>query len=127
MTNDRLAWLFVFVALYATYCVFWGVDCARGRRSAMDFFLAERGVPSWVYVAAATTLTFTGWVAIGLPATILRDGFPGAALALGRNCHAARRRGCRGSGCSAGGSAMSLRFRCTPTTSADQSFGQFCF
>jgi SSS family solute:Na+ symporter len=83
MTNDRLAWLFVFFALYATYCVFWGVDCARGRRGAMDFFLAERGVPSWVYVAAATTLTFTGWVAIGLPATILRDGFPGAALALG--------------------------------------------
>ena len=83
MTNDRLAWLFVFFALYATYCVFWGVDCARERRGAMDFFLAERGVPSWVYVAAATILTFTGWVAIGLPATVLRDGFPGAALALG--------------------------------------------
>ena len=48
----------------------------------MDFFLAERGVPSWVF-AAATTLSFTGWVAIGLPATFFRDGFPGLALALG--------------------------------------------
>ena len=51
MMSERLGWLFVFFALYATYCVFWGVDCARGRRGAMDFFLAERGMPSWVFAA----------------------------------------------------------------------------
>jgi solute:Na+ symporter, SSS family len=82
MMNDRLGWLFVFIALYATYCVFWGVESARGRRGAMDFFLGERGIPSWAYAAAATAASFTGWVAIGLPASILRDGFPAASLAL---------------------------------------------
>jgi SSS family solute:Na+ symporter len=82
MMNDRLGWLFVFLALYATYCVFWGVDCARGKRGAMDYFLAERGVPSWAFAAAATAASFTGWVAIGLPASIFRDGFPAASLAL---------------------------------------------
>ncbi len=83
MINDRIAWLFVFFALYATYCVFWGADCGRRRHGAMEFFLADRDLPSWIFAAAATTITFTGWVAIGLPATIFRDGFPSAALALG--------------------------------------------
>ncbi len=83
MMSARLGWLFVFLALYATYCVFWGVDCARGRRGAMDFFLAERSVPSWVFAATATAVSFTGWMAIGLPAAIFRDGFQASALALG--------------------------------------------
>jgi Na+/proline symporter len=83
MMSERLGWLLLFLALYATYCVFWGVDCARGRRGAMDFFLGERGVPSWAYAAAATAASFTGWMALGLPATIFRDGFPAASIALG--------------------------------------------
>ena len=81
--NERLGWLAVFLALYATYCVFWGVDSARGRRGALDFFLGERGLPSWAFAAAATAASFTGWVAIGLPATVFRDGFQASALALG--------------------------------------------
>jgi solute:Na+ symporter, SSS family len=81
--NGRLAWIFVFFALYATYCVFWGVDSARGRRGATDFFLGERAIPSWAYAAAATAASFTGWVVIGLPATIFRDGLPAATLAMG--------------------------------------------
>lgn len=83
MMTARLGWLFVFLALYATYCVFWGAECARDRRGAMDFFLGERGVPSWVFAATATAVSFTGWMAIGLPATIFRDGFQASALALG--------------------------------------------
>lgn len=81
--SARVGWLIVFLALYATYCVFWGVESARGRRGAMEFFLGERALPSWTFVAAATAASFTGWVAIGLPAAILRDGFPASALALG--------------------------------------------
>jgi Na+/proline symporter len=81
--SARVGWLIVFLALYATYCVFWGVDSARGRRGALDFFLGERALPSWTFAAAATAASFTGWVAIGLPATIFRDGFPASALALG--------------------------------------------
>ena len=78
-----LGWSFVFLALYATYCIFWGVDSARGRRGAIDFFLAERDIPSWVFAASATAISFTGWMVIGLPATVFRDGFQASALALG--------------------------------------------
>ena len=54
MMSERLGWLTVFLALYAAFCVFWGVDGARSRRGAMDFFLGERGVPAWTFAAAAT-------------------------------------------------------------------------
>jgi SSS family solute:Na+ symporter len=81
--SARLGWLFVFVALYATYCIFWGVDSARGRRGALDYFLAGRNLPFWVFAASATTISFTGWMVIGLPASIFRDGFQASALALG--------------------------------------------
>ena len=81
--SARLGWLFVFVALYATYCIFWGVNSARGRRGALDYFLAGRSLPFWVFAASATTISFTGWMVIGLPASIFRDGFQASALALG--------------------------------------------
>jgi solute:Na+ symporter, SSS family len=81
--SARLGWLFVFVALYATYCIFWGADSARGRRGALDYFLAGRSLPFWVFAASATTISFTGWMVIGLPASIFRDGFQASALALG--------------------------------------------
>src|SRR6185437_13626009 len=83
MIDARLAWLTVFFALYASYCVFWGLDSARARRGAMEFFLADRALPVWVFAASATAASFTGWVAIGLPATIFRDGFQASGLALG--------------------------------------------
>lgn len=81
--SARLDWLFIFLALYATYCAFWGVNSARSRGGAMDFFLAERNIPSWVFAASATAISFTGWMVIGLPATVFRDGFQASALALG--------------------------------------------
>ena len=81
--SARLGWLFVFVALYATYCIFWGVNSARGRRGSLDYFLAGRSLPFWVFAASATTISFTGWMVIGLPASIFRDGFQASALALG--------------------------------------------
>ena len=75
-------WLFVFFTLYGVYCVFWGATSARMARTASDFFLAERQIPAWVFVVAATVMSFTGWTAIGLPAIVFRDGFPAAALVL---------------------------------------------
>jgi solute:Na+ symporter, SSS family len=80
--SERLVWLFVFFALYAAYCIFWGVANARGGRTAEDFFLAERQIPAWVFVVAATAMSFTGWIAIGLPAMILRDGLAFAPIGL---------------------------------------------
>jgi SSS family solute:Na+ symporter len=71
--SERLFWLFVFFAVYAAYCLFWGVAHARSARTADDFFLGERQIPAWVFVIAATVMSFTGWIAIGLPATISEE------------------------------------------------------
>ena len=81
MTEARF-WLFVFFALYSVYCVFWGATGARTTRTASDFFLADRQVPAWAFVVAATVMSFTGWAAIGWPAIVFRDGFAGASLAM---------------------------------------------
>ena len=80
--SDKVVWLFVFFALYGAYCIFWGVASARGARTASDFFLADRQIPAWVFVAAATATSLTGWVALGLPTMIFRGGFSAAPLTL---------------------------------------------
>jgi Na+/proline symporter len=80
--TETLFWVFVFFALYEAYCVFWGASSARISRTAADFFLAERQIPAWVFVVAATVMSFTGWTVIGLPAIVFRSGFPSASLAL---------------------------------------------
>lgn len=78
-----MVWLFVFIALYASYCVFWGLASGRGARTGQAFFLAERQIPAWVFAVAATAASFTGWAVIGLPAMLVKDGFQAAPLALG--------------------------------------------
>jgi solute:Na+ symporter, SSS family len=80
--TETLVWLFVFFALYCAYCVFWGAASARGARTADEFFLANRQIPAWVFVMAATVTSFTGWIAIGLPTMIFRDGLAFAPIAL---------------------------------------------
>ena len=81
--TDRLVWLFVFFALYACFCVFWGVAGGRGARTGQAFFLADQTIPAWVFAVFATAASFTGWAAIGLPALLVHDGFPAAPLTLG--------------------------------------------
>ena len=71
--SERLVWLFVFFALYATYCVFWGVDerARTARTPRISSSPSRRSRPGCI-VAAATAASFTGWIAIGLPG----DDFP---------------------------------------------------
>jgi Na+/proline symporter len=38
-------WLFIFVAAYWTYCIFWGVKGARMSKTASDYFIAGRKIP----------------------------------------------------------------------------------
>jgi Na+/proline symporter len=77
-----LIWLFVFIALYSAYSLFWGVVSARMAPTAEDFFLGGRQIPSWIFVLSATAISFSGWTALGQPAFIFRDGFQYAALSL---------------------------------------------
>ncbi len=72
----KVVWLFVFVLLYWSYCIFWGVKGALTARTASDYFIAGRGISIWVFVLAATATSFSGWTFMGHPGLIYRDGLP---------------------------------------------------
>ena len=68
----KIIWLFVFVALYWAYCIFWGIKGALSARTASDYFIAGRGISIWVFVLAATATSFAAFRTAGaasLPAT----------------------------------------------------------
>lgn len=71
----KVVWLFIFVALYWAYCVFWGVKGAMGAKTASDYFIAGRSLSLWVFVLAATATSFSGWTFMGHPGLLYRDGF----------------------------------------------------
>ncbi|NVJ91071.1 MAG: sodium:solute symporter family protein [Methylocystaceae bacterium] len=74
--NEKLLWLLGFVAAYWAYCLYMGIRGARLARTASDYFIAGRNLPVWVFVLAATSISFSGWTFLGHPAMIYRDGFP---------------------------------------------------
>lgn len=80
--NEKLFWLLGFVAAYWAYCIYLGIRGARMARTASDYFLAGRNLPVWVFVLAATAISFSGWTFVGHPALIYRDGFPYAYISF---------------------------------------------
>jgi Na+/proline symporter len=73
--ETKIVWLFVFVALYWAYCIFWGIKGAISARTASDYFIAGRRISLWVFVLAATATSFSGWTFMGHPGLLYRDGF----------------------------------------------------
>ncbi len=73
--DPKIVWLFVFVALYWSYCIFWGIKGALSARTASDYFVAGRSISLWVFILAATATSFSGWTFMGHPGLIYRDGF----------------------------------------------------
>ncbi len=71
----KVVWLFIFVFLYWTYCIYWGVKGAISAKTASDYFIAGRGISIWVFVLAATATSFSGWTFMGHPGLLYRDGF----------------------------------------------------
>ena len=71
----KVVWLFVFVALYWCYCVFWGIKGAMTAKTASDYFIAGRRLSLWVFILAATATSFSGWTFMGHPGLVYRDGF----------------------------------------------------
>ncbi len=72
----KVIWLLVFVALYWSYCMYWGIKGARAAKTASDYFIAGRSISIWVFVLAATATSFSGWTFMGHPGLVYRDGFP---------------------------------------------------
>lgn len=73
--TSKVMWLFVFVALYWTYCIYWGIRGARMAKTASDYFIAGRKLSLWVFVLAATATSFSGWTLMGHPGLVYRDSF----------------------------------------------------
>lgn len=73
--DAKVIWLFVFVALYWSYCIFWGIKGALSAKTASDYFIAGRSISLWVFVLAATATSFSGWTFMGHPGLLYRDGF----------------------------------------------------
>ena len=73
--DAKIVWLFIFVALYWGYCIFWGVKGALSAKTASDYFIAGRSISLWVFVLAATATSFSGWTFMGHPGLLYRDGF----------------------------------------------------
>jgi Na+/proline symporter len=73
--DPKILWLIVFVGLYWTYCLFWGIKGALTAKTATDYMIAGRGLGIWVFVLAATATSFSGWTFVGHPASIYTDGF----------------------------------------------------
>lgn len=71
-----VSWIFLFVMLYWAYCVFWGIRGAQGSFKAVDYFIAGRRLPFWVFIFAATATSFSGWTFIGHPGLTYVDGLP---------------------------------------------------
>ncbi len=75
MMDAKIVWLFIFVLLYWSYCIFWGIKGAMSARTASDYFIAGRSISLWVFVLAATATSFSGWTFMGHPGLLYRDGF----------------------------------------------------
>ena len=73
--DAKMVWLFIFVALYWGYCIFWGIKGAMTAKTASDYFIAGRSISLWVFVLAATATSFSGWTFMGHPGLLYRDGF----------------------------------------------------
>jgi SSS family solute:Na+ symporter len=41
-----VVWLFIFVLAYWTYCIGWGIKGYISSRTASDYFIAGRGIPT---------------------------------------------------------------------------------
>lgn len=80
--TEKILWIFTFLALYWTYCISWGVRCARMTSTTTGYFIAERRLSPWIFVLGATAISFSAWIFLGHPGLIYRDGFPYAYISL---------------------------------------------
>jgi Na+/proline symporter len=70
-----VVWLFIFVLAYWIYCIAWGVKGYISSKTASDYFIAGRAIPTWVFVLAATATSFSGWTFMGHPGLLYVSGF----------------------------------------------------
>jgi solute:Na+ symporter, SSS family len=80
--SEKVVWLLAFVGLYWVFCLYWGMTSARMAGDAKSFFLADRNLPAWVFVLAATGASFSGWLFFVQSDLVFSGGLPAATAAL---------------------------------------------
>ena len=71
----NLYWLFFFLVVYWSFCLFWGARTLRKNSSPESYYLADRSISSWVFFFSATAATFAGITIITFPSLIYADGY----------------------------------------------------
>lgn len=79
----KVVWVGIFVAVYSAYCIYRAQLGAASLRSGDDLFLAARRLPAALFVAIATTTSFSGAILSVYPALLYHGGFALAYLGLG--------------------------------------------
>jgi Na+/proline symporter len=72
--------ILIAVGGYWIYCFLLGgiVFLLHRKKPARDYFIADRSLPGWMFLLAATATSFSGWTFMSHPGLIYKDGFPGA-------------------------------------------------
>ena len=71
----NLYWIFFFLVLYISFCLFWGARTLRKNKTPEAYYLADRSVSPWVFFFSATVTTFAGITIISFPSLIYADGY----------------------------------------------------
>jgi Na+/proline symporter len=74
--DPKIIWLFILVAFYWSYCVFYGIKQTFTEERMSSSPVADNPIPLWVFTLAATATSFSGWTFIGHPGLLYREGFP---------------------------------------------------
>ncbi len=67
-------WVWIFASLYWAYCIFWGVKGFTWAKRSSQWSIADRSLPMWLFLLAATATSFSGWTYIGHPGLIAFEG-----------------------------------------------------
>ena len=73
--SEKILWFFIFLVLYATFCIFWAIRGSQKSSNPAEYYLANRNVSSWVFFFSATVATFGGSTFLIQTNTIFLDGF----------------------------------------------------
>lgn len=79
---DIVTWLYGLFVAYAVLCLIFGLRAAWIGKSATDFMVAGRALPTTVFALAATAVSFSGFTFLQHPGLIYEGGLQYAATSL---------------------------------------------
>ncbi|MGP3920831.1 sodium:solute symporter family protein [Nonomuraea sp. 10N515B] len=67
-------WVWIFSSIYWAYCIFWGIKGFAWAKRSSQWSIADRSLPMWLFLLAATATSFSGWTYVGHPGLIAFEG-----------------------------------------------------